>query len=122
MSRSISSRATLFQPDDPLEPRAAVFAEPWHAQALALADALVSAGRVDANEWGRALGAELRRAEARGEADTEDTYYRCVVSALEAITLSDGLVTAEDRGTRRDAWEAAYRCTPHGQPVRLPET
>ena len=109
----------MFRPDDPLAPPGPVFAEPWQAEALAVADALVRAGTVTADAWAAALGAELCAADARGEPDSEATYYRSVVAALETLSEEHGLVTAGDRDVRRAAWEDAYRRTPHGAPVRL---
>ncbi len=109
----------MFRPEDPLAPRGPAFAEPWQAQALALADALVRSGAVTAGDWAAALGAALREAEARGEPDAEATYYRCVVAALEQVAAATGLVDAADRAARRAAWEDAYRRTPHGAPVTL---
>ncbi len=102
-----------------MAPRGPGFAEPWQAQALALADALVRSGAATAGDWAAALGAALREAEARGAPDTEATYYGCVVAALEQVAAAAGLVDAADRAARRAAWEDAYRRTPHGAPVTL---
>ena len=60
----------MFRPDDPLAPPARWFEEPWQAQALALADSLVQAGRFSATDWAAALGTALGEAEARGAPDT----------------------------------------------------
>jgi hypothetical protein len=48
---STSGRATLSQPD---------FDEPWEAEALALAMALIDTGRITKAEWAEALGAAIR--------------------------------------------------------------
>ena len=56
----------MFRPEDLLAPREPVFKEPWHAQALALADSLVRAGAFTATEWAEALGAALKTADAQG--------------------------------------------------------
>ena len=114
-----SSKATLFQPDDPLAPPAP-FEEPWQAQALALADTLVKSGPLTPAAWAEALGTALREAEATGAPDTLATYYDAVLTALERVT--EPAVTPADRATRRAAWEAAYRRTPHGKPVTLPRS
>lgn len=100
---------------DPLAPVGHRFAEPWHAQVLATAQALIRAGRLDEGDWAAALGAALTRAEAEGRPDTEETYYLAALDALEAVC---GL-PASELAQRKAAWEAAYRRTPHGQPVRL---
>ena len=44
-------------PEDPLQPLGHAFAEPWHAQVLANAQALIRAGRISAGDWAEALGA-----------------------------------------------------------------
>ena len=102
-------------PDDPLAPVGHRFAEPWHAQTLATAHALIRAGHLTQTDWANALGAALRRAEARAAPDTEDTYYLAALEALETVTPLDPGTLAR----RKTDWEAAYRRTPHGQPVML---
>lgn len=111
--------AILFRPEDPLAPPQPAFDEPWQAQALALADSLVRAGRFTASDWSEALGAALREAEAAGAPDNLETYYGAVLTALERLGETEAGISAEDRAERRAAWEAAYRRTPHGQPVKL---
>jgi len=105
----------LKAPDDPLAPFGHCFAEPWHAQTLATAHALIRAGQVTAGQWADTLGAALARAEAEGQPDTEDTYYLAALEALEAVTPLDPAALAD----RKSAWEAAYLRTPHGKPVEL---
>jgi nitrile hydratase accessory protein len=92
-----------------------VFDEPWQAQALALADTMVQAGRLTVLEWAEALSAALKEAEALGPPDTPNTYY----TALERLCETRASISGDDRALRRSAWEAAYRRTPHGQPVEL---
>ena len=120
-----SGKATLNPPDDkapsPLkrmdgEP---VFDELWQAQVLALADTLVTQGRFSAPEWSAALGQELKRAEASGEIDGPETYYRAALAALEDLLARYSDVSAHELEKRRDAWAQAYEATPHGQPVEL---
>jgi nitrile hydratase accessory protein len=109
----------LFGPDDSLIPPKPGFDEPWHAQALALADTMVQAGRFTAVDWAEGLSAALKEAEARGDADTLNTYYVAVLVALERLCEARAGISGEARALRRFAWEAAYRRTPHGQPVEL---
>ena len=109
----------MLRSDDPLAPPQPDFEEPWQAQALALADTMVRAGRFTASEWAEALGVALRQAEAVGAPDTLDTYYIAVVAALERLCEDRVGISAEDRALRRADWEAAYRRTPHGRPVEL---
>lgn len=108
----------MFKPDDPLAPPRPAFSEPWQAQVLALADTMVTAGHFSATDWAEALGAALKSAEANGEPDTEETYYACALTALEALSPRAGIASA-DLVQRKADWEAAYRRTPHGKPVRL---
>lgn len=109
----------MFRPDDPLAPPRGAFDEPWQAQALALADAMVQAGRFTAAAWAEALGAALRESEARRAPDTLETYYSAVLVALERLCEAHGGISEDDRAMRRAAWEEAYRRTPHGLPVNL---
>ena len=102
-------------PDDPLAPRGHVFAEPWQAEVLATAHALIRAGLITQGDWAEALGAALQAAEAAGAEDSEQTYYLAALEALEAVAPLD----PETLGARKAAWEDAYRATPHGQPVTL---
>ncbi|MEL7254801.1 MAG: nitrile hydratase accessory protein [Pseudomonadota bacterium] len=96
---------------------ARAFEEPWHAQAMAMADTLIKAGHVEATTWAETLGAALRLAHDGGAPDNTETYYMCVLQALEQVT--EPHISMEDRHTRRAEWEEAYHRTPHGQPVTL---
>lgn len=114
MSASDAARiAPLAAPDG--EP---TFAEPWQAQVLALAFALSERGVVSPGEWSEALGAELRRAAARGDPDDPGTYYAAALAALEGRVAAAG-ITAGALSLRTEAWRRAYLQTPHGQPVAL---
>ncbi len=98
-----------------------VFREPWEAQAFALAVELSQAGHFTWDEWASALATEIAAAQAAGDPDLGDTYYRHWLAALERLAAEKGLAAPCDMRARRDAWEAAYRATPHGQPVNLKE-
>ena len=50
------------------------FAEPWEAQALALANDLVKTGLDTAADWGHALGAAIRRFEQTHGPDDGSNY------------------------------------------------
>ena len=95
------------------------FQEPWQAQALAAALVLQDSGAVSPAEWSEALGAAIRRAQERGDADRGDTYYLHVVDALETILEAKQLVDGTELKQRKADWEQAYRVTPHGKPVSL---
>lgn len=96
-----------------------VFDEPWQAQALALADTLVRNGLFSASEWSDALGAALREAEAGGATDDQETYYACVLKALELLVADHSDIDFSAMAGKRGDWERAYQSTPHGQPVEL---
>ena len=111
--------ATL--PPLPRDDDGPVFAEPWQAQAFALAVTLSEQGRFTWKEWTDALADELRAAAARGEPDDGSRYYHHWVAALERLVAAKGLTDAPALHTRKKAWADAYRHTPHGQPVVLRE-
>ncbi|HLI13401.1 MAG TPA: nitrile hydratase accessory protein [Alphaproteobacteria bacterium] len=96
-----------------------VFAEPWQAQAFALAVTLSEAGHFTWTEWAAALAAELRAAEARGEPDDGSDYYMHWLKALERLAAAKGLAAPSALEARKAAWAEAYRRTPHGTPVTL---
>ena len=96
-----------------------VFAEPWQAQAFALAVKLSEQGHFTWKEWAAALADELKAAADRGEADDGSHYYEHWVAALERLVTANGLATPEALHERKEAWEDAYRHTPHGKPVEL---
>ena len=69
----------------PLLPRddeGPVFAEPWQAQAFALAVVLSEQGHFTWKEWAAALGEELKASAARGEPDDGSYYYQCWLLTL----------------------------------------
>src|SRR6266851_5838816 len=60
-----------------------VFREPWEAQAFAMAVALHERGLFGWSEWTALLGDEIKRAQASGDHDTGETYYRHWLAAIE---------------------------------------
>jgi nitrile hydratase accessory protein len=90
---------------------------PWHAEALGIANVLIGSGMFSANEWAAALGEEIRR--QTGEPDTEETYYRAVLAALEQLVGEKAPATGGSLAERVEAWRRAYLNTPHGEPVTL---
>jgi nitrile hydratase accessory protein len=97
----------------------AVFAEPWQAQAFALAVKLSEQGHFSWTEWAEALGAELKAAADRGEPDDGSRYYEHWLAALERLVVEKGLTDQEAMRERKEAWMEAYLHTPHGKPVEL---
>jgi nitrile hydratase accessory protein len=96
-----------------------VFAEPWQAQAFAMAVRLHEAGHFTWAEWAEHLGAEIKAAQDAGDPDTGETYYEHWLGALETLVAEKGLVGAAELDGRRDAWDRAARATPHGEPIVL---
>ena len=96
-----------------------VFAEPWQAQAFALAVNLSEHGYFTWKEWATALADELKMAASRGEPDDGSHYYEHWLAALEGLVAAKGLSDPAAMLTRKEAWAEAYRHTPHGKPVEL---
>jgi nitrile hydratase accessory protein len=96
-----------------------VFAEPWQAQAFALAVRLSEAGFFTWREWADELAAVLREAATQEPQDDGSRYYDHWLLALERLCLSKGLTNAQALNERGMAWAEAYRRTPHGRPVEL---
>jgi nitrile hydratase accessory protein len=96
-----------------------VFAEPWQAQAFALAVKLSEQGHFTWKEWAAGLAEELQAAARRGEPDDGSRYYEHWLTALERLVMAKGLTDQATLLTRREAWAEAYRATPHGTPVEL---
>jgi nitrile hydratase accessory protein len=103
-------------PRDAGEP---VFAEPWQAQAFAMAVRLSAQGHFTWKEWTEALAAELKAAADRGEPDDGSHYYHHWLAALEKLAVSKKLTDPAALLARKEAWADAYRHTPHGKPVEL---
>jgi nitrile hydratase accessory protein len=95
------------------------FAEPWQAQAFALAVKLSEQGHFTWKEWAAALANELQAAADRGEPDDGSRYYEHWLAALESLVTAKGLTSPIALHARKEAWASAYRNTPHGQPVEL---
>jgi nitrile hydratase accessory protein len=96
-----------------------VFAEPWQAQAFALAVKLSEQGHFTWKEWVATLADELKAADDRGEPDDGTRYYEFWLAALERLVTEKGLTDREAMHERKAAWADAYRHAPHGKPVEL---
>jgi len=96
-----------------------VFREPWEAQAFAMALSLHERGLFTWNEWAAALADEIKRAQAGGDPDTGETYYRHWLATLERLIAEKGVATLETQRRYRDAWDHAADRTPHGSPIEL---
>jgi nitrile hydratase accessory protein len=102
----------------PLEPEV-VFAEPWQAQAFAIAVALAKRGCFTWSEWTATIAAEIASSRAAGGASGGEDYYRHWLAALENLVAAKGLVPADELARRRDEWRHAVAHTEFGKPVEL---
>jgi nitrile hydratase accessory protein len=127
LSTSIYGTTTLNASDErfstlprlPRDEEGPVFAEPWQAQAFALAVKLSEQGHFTWNEWASALADEVKAAAERGDPDDGSRYYEYWLAALERLVAAEGLVGPAALLERKDAWADAYRHTPHGKPIEL---
>ena len=106
-------------PRIPRDEEGPVFAEPWQAQAFAMAVRLSEKGHFTWKEWAAALAAELRAAEDRGEPDDGTHYYEHWLATLERLVTAKSLSNPNEMLARKEAWAEAYRRTPHGKPINL---
>lgn len=106
-------------PSIPRDSDGPTFREPWEAQAFAMTLALHARGAFTWPEWAEALGAEIKRAQAAGDPDTGETYYRHWLAALELMVARKGIATDASLHRYRDVWERACLRTPHGAPIEL---
>ncbi len=104
-------------PDIPQDEAGPIFAEPWQAQAFALALQLHAQGAFSWAEWAQALSARLK---AAGTKDDGSRYYEHWLAALEVLVTQKALVTSSALSERKLDWARAYRQTEHGRPVELP--
>ena len=116
----MTDRSTIPIAGIPSDAEGPVFREPWEAQAFAMALALHKRGLFTWPEWAEALSAEITRAQADGDPDTGETYYRHWLKALEGLVIRRGVATPAAIEATTEAWHAAAAATPHGQPIVLP--
>ena len=112
-------RATEAVPSIPRDAQGPVFREPWEAQAFPMALALHDRGLFTWPEWAAVLSEEIKRAQAAGDPDTGETYYRHWLNALERIVAAKGLADVTMLARYRHAWHHAADRTPHGTPIEL---
>ena len=116
MSAPDPRTAALALPQLPRDESGPVFAEPWQAQAFALALQLHARGAFTWPEWAEALS---RRLKAAGPADDGRRYYEHWLATLEDLVMAKRLAGGPELAARKDDWEHAYRHTAHGRPVEL---
>ena len=106
-------------PDLPRDSAGPVFHEPWEAQAFAMALALHERGLFTWNEWAATLAQEIKAAQAAGDPDTGNTYYRHWLNALEHLVAEKKVASGDALARYREAWRHAAQRTPHGTPIEL---
>ena len=106
-----AQRFAALPPSDATGP---VFAEPWQAQAFALAVQLHASGAFTWSEWTAALSEELK-----ASPDDGSHYYEHWLAALERLVVNRGLAAEGALAQRKSEWAEAFRRTPHGRPVEL---
>jgi nitrile hydratase accessory protein len=116
---SAAAHATTNVPGIPRDDDGPVFREPWEAHAFAMALALHGRGLFTWPEWAAALADQIKRAQAAGDPDTGETYYRHWLATLEHLVAAKGVTTQEALHRYRDAWDHAADRTPHGKPIQL---
>src|SRR6476646_8019110 len=110
---TVARRAANAVPSIPRDAEGPVFREPWEAQAFAMALALHQRGLFTWPEWAATLSDEIKRAQAAGDPDTGETYYRHWLNTLERLVTEKGAATPEALHRYRDAWDRAADRTPH---------
>jgi len=109
------------QSDSPNDPEQK-FEEPWHAQVFALTLHLHDAGIVRWPEWTAHFGQALAEAGEVRTLDGGNDYYLIWLDALARLLVEKGHADAKTLARLTEEWSLVYRKTPHGKPVRLPDT
>ena len=112
-------QATASVPGIPRDDEGPVFREPGEARAFAMALALHARGLFTWTEWADALARQIKLAQADGDPDTGETYYRHWLATLEKLVAAKNIAPASELHRYRDAWDHAADRTPHGQPIEL---
>jgi nitrile hydratase accessory protein len=119
VNREAARGATRAVPSIPHDADGPVFREPWEAHAFAMALTLHERGLFSWTEWAATLASEISRAQAAGDADTGETYYRHWLATLERLVAEKGVASSDTLNRYRDAWDHAADRTPHGKPIEL---
>lgn len=119
ISSGAAKLATTAIPEIPRDGDDPVFREPWEARAFAMALELQGRGLFSWTEWASALAQQIKQAQASGDRDTGENYYRHWLATLENLVTAKDIATASVLHRYRDAWDHAADRTPHGQPIEL---
>jgi nitrile hydratase accessory protein len=96
-----------------------VFGEPWEARVFAIVVALQERGLYTWPQWADALAARIKTAQASGDPDLGDTYYRHWLETLEDLLAAKGVGSAAETARWHDAWRRAANRTPHGRTIEV---
>jgi len=107
MSMPVSELGRL--PGLPVDEDGPVFKEPWEARAFALAVRLQEQGLFTWNEWAEQLNRSILAAQAQGDPDHGDTYYRHWLACLETLATAKGLATQETLAAQKQAAHEAQQ-------------
>ena len=107
-SNALSTISSIPRNDD-----GPIFAEPWQAQAFAMAVSLNEQGFFTWSEWAQMIAVEIARD------GSPQAYYENWLTCLEKLLAIKGLIGEHERLERTDAWGRASRATPHGEPIVL---
>lgn len=94
-----------------------VFSAPWEARVFAMTLQAHQAGVFTWPEWAETLGAELA-SDGDGSGETLG-YYDHWLTAFEKLLNAKGIAGAGQLAELKNAWDAAAKATPHGQPIEL---
>ena len=119
MSSTAAAAATAAIPSIPRDDDGPVFRAPWEAHAFAMALTLHDRGMFTWPEWATALADQIKRAQAAGDPDTGETYYRHWLATLERLVAEKDVASSATLTRYRDAWDHAADRTPHGAPIEL---
>src|SRR6266404_8121651 len=101
---ALNSELLAALPPLPRDEEGPVFAEPWQAQAFALAVRLSAQGHFTWKEWAAALANELKAASDRGDPDDGSHYYEHWLAALEHLVTEKGLTDPATMQARKETW------------------
>jgi nitrile hydratase accessory protein len=119
VDRDAAARALAAVPAIPCDAEGPTFREPWEAQAFAMALALHERGVFTWPEWAARLSQEIKRAQAAGDPDLGDTYYRHWLATLEGLLAEKAVTDVATIRRYAHAWQHAAERTPHGTPIVL---
>ncbi len=103
----------------PRDAEGPVFNAPWEAYAFAMTLSLHARGVFTWPEWAATLSREIQSAQAAGDADLGDTYYRHWLNALEGLVADKQVSSVDELRRYQSAWDHAADRTPHGQAIIL---